>query len=135
MWRHTVSHHGGIIGNVKTDYKYQLLKSHKLLISKHCNEGWRQTEMERLQQKGKVIVLNSKLDFTRPFMTHLFMHKGSSNIAPGRQLPHNSRPASKRSKLKPRSNQKGRVQPLKIKPKLQKSRTRTKYRHSNVETT
>ena len=48
MWRHTLSHHGGVINNYKTDYKYQLLNSHKLLISKHCNEGWRQTKFEEL---------------------------------------------------------------------------------------
>ena len=121
MWRHTVSHHGGVIGNYKKDYKYKLLKSHKHLISKHCNEGWRQTRFEQLQHQGKVVVLNSKLDFTRPFMTHLTMQKGSGNIGPGlQQLPHSSRPIAQ---PRNRSNKFRRVHTLKVKSKTVKFRT------------
>ena len=76
--------------------------------------------MENLQQQGKVLVLNSKLDFTRPFMTHLTMQKGSGNLRPGQQLPQSSRSANTLA----HSTQLRRVKPFKMKPKKVKFRSR-----------
>ena len=120
MWRHNLSHHGGVIKNYKTDFKYTLLNNHKHLISKHCNEGWRQSKMEELQQAGKVLVLNSKLDFTRPFMRHLTMQTGSANTGPGQQQPHMSRPVPSGRQLPAAVRQPNRVIPLKTKPKIRR---------------
>ena len=117
MWRHNLAHHGGKIRNYKTDFKYKLLTNHKFLISKHCSEGWRQSIMEELQQKGKLQVLNSKLDFTRPFMRHLTMQTGSANTGTGQQQPHSSRPVFRPRQMPNRSKQTNKVIPLKTKSK------------------
>ena len=47
------------IENYVTDYKYVLSDRYKDCLSRQANEGWRQTKPEELQQKNKVIVLNS----------------------------------------------------------------------------
>ena len=38
---------------------------------------------ERYQQDGKVVLMNSKLDFIQPFKTTIAVHRGSLNRAPG----------------------------------------------------
>ena len=117
MWRHNLSHHGGKIINYKTDFKYKLLNNHKHLISKHCSEGWRQSTMEELQQKGRVNVCNSKLDFTRPFMKHLTMQSGSLNTGTGMQQPHSSRQFHRSRQMPDKHKQPSRIIPLKTKSK------------------
>ena len=94
MWKHTVSQHNSIISNPMTDYKYVLLNNFKQNLTRLCNERWRQTKLEELQRDGKVKVQNSKIDFTKPFMTNLNIQRGSGNNQPGirgvgcRQQPH-----------------------------------------------
>ena len=75
MWRHAKSRHNGIIDDPRKYFKYVLLGFFRDNLGRHCNEGSRQTRLEDLQQQGKVTVLNSKIDFTRPFMVNLNMQR------------------------------------------------------------
>ena len=87
MWTHATQFHNSTADNFQTDYKYVRLKKFRDNLTRQTNEGLRQTQLEHLQSKGKVRVMNSKLDFTRPFMTHLQVHSGSTNAIPGQPCP------------------------------------------------
>ena len=87
MYQHTAAVHGGTIGRHRGiyDYKYQLLETFKDNLTRQVDEGRRQAVMEDFQSKNKVIVLNSKLDFIKPFKTQLQVHTGNVNSAPGKK--------------------------------------------------
>ena len=56
------------------------------LLTRQIDEGRRQSVMEDLQSKKKVVCLNSKIDFIQPFKTHLQVVKGNVNVAPGKKM-------------------------------------------------
>ena len=87
MYQHTAEVHGGVIGRDRGiyDYKYKLLETFKDNLTRQVDEGRRQGVMEDFQRKKRAIVLNSKLDFIKPFKTHVQIQTGNINTAPGRQ--------------------------------------------------
>ena len=89
MFQHTQAVHDGVIGRDRGihDFKYALLETFRDNLTRQVDEGRRQMVMEDLQSKNKVSVLNSKLDFIQPFKTHLRVHSGNINIAPGTKDP------------------------------------------------
>ena len=51
----------------KDDYNFHITEGFISNLRRQTNERERQTQMERYQSKGKVNVLNSKIDFNQPF--------------------------------------------------------------------
>ena len=86
MWSHTLSHHGGEATGM-SDYRFVMLGRFKDNLSRQVDEGWRQSELERLQREQRVLAMNSKIDFVKPFMTSLTVSKGSGNTKSGLKQP------------------------------------------------
>ena len=85
MYHHTQTNHSGAIGpnRGQTDYKIQLTDRFTNNLRRQAQEGERQLLMEEYQDNGKVNLLNSKLDFNKPFKSSLTVINKMSNIKPG----------------------------------------------------
>ena len=85
LWIHANTHHGGVIGsnNGEKDYIFVTTGYFKDNCSRQNDEGRRQSLMEAFQAQGKVILLNSKLDFIQPMRTQLALVNKNVNKTPG----------------------------------------------------
>ena len=83
MQQHAIQCHEGQTENEMTDYKLVPLHHYTDNLGRQTDEGVRQKIMEKFQTEGKIICLNSKLDFIKPFKTHLTVQTGNMNDRPG----------------------------------------------------
>ena len=85
MHHHTQTNHSGVIGPSRgqSDYKIQITDRFTNNLRRQAQEGERQLLMEEYQENGKVNLLNSKLDFNKPFKSSLTVINKISNIQPG----------------------------------------------------
>ena len=77
--------HKGIIGDNRgmKDYKFQITDQYRSNIRRQAGIGERQLMMEGYQTEGKIKVLNSKIDFTKPFKSKLTALNKNINNIPG----------------------------------------------------
>ena len=85
MFHHTMTDHKGIIGDNKgmTDYRFQITDQYRGNLRRQAGEGERQLMIEEYQTEGKLKVLNSKIDFTKPFKSNLTVLNKNINNVPG----------------------------------------------------
>ena len=95
MWIHTRQFHEEQIGG-RSDYKFVITGFFTTNKERQTDESWRQKQLQVLQQEGKVMVMNSKIDFIQPLMYQLHVHRGSTNNTPGASADNQYR--SQRSK-------------------------------------
>ena len=85
MWNHTNAVHGGVVGNDRglLDYRFVLLDRYRDCLSRQSSEGFRQLQIEKKQSQNRAVCLNSKIDYIKPFKTHLSVNRGNINSGPG----------------------------------------------------
>ena len=85
MHIHTRDFHGGVVGDNRGEWDYIFVKlsNFRTNLDRLVQEGHRQTIMEKFQSEGRLIVLNSKIDFVQPLRTQLTVINKNCNIAPG----------------------------------------------------
>ena len=107
MWNHTKEVHGGVIGDNKGlfDYRFVLLDNYRDNLSRQSSEGFRQLQFEKKQTQNRAACLNSKIDYIRPFKTHLSVNRGNINSGPGRPGPTPTNQPPHQSPTQPRISQ------------------------------
>ena len=98
MWLHTVHSHSSVTGPNRglNDYKFILTGRFQTNLSREIDEGRRQTVFEDYQNKNKLMVLNSKIDFIQPLRTQLVAINRNINNRPGQTQT--DRPCNKRKR-------------------------------------
>ena len=81
MWVHTEDSHEGVLGENRgmEGYKFVPIHEYRNNMTRQCQEGPQQLEVEKLQKQQKVKCLTKKIDYIWPFKMSFTLSHGSNN--------------------------------------------------------